>query len=110
MAIASALRRAPRAAALLAALGSRAGGRVHPLHRRAAHVSPFSSIPAPQPSAADAQLLRVINFEISSAQSECRKPNWVLVRFLYSHLLQMVLIYLFENTAADFGIVVDLNM
>ncbi|XP_047044318.1 uncharacterized protein At2g39795, mitochondrial-like [Lolium rigidum] len=79
MAIASALRRAPRAAALLAALGSRAGGRVLPLHHRAAHVSPFSSLPAPQPSAADAQLLRVINFEISSAQSECRKPNWAKI-------------------------------
>ncbi|KAM0873428.1 hypothetical protein ACQ4PT_038061 [Festuca glaucescens] len=79
MAIASALRRAPRAAALLAALGSRAGGRVRPLHRRAACVSPFSSLPAPQPSAADAQLLRVINFEISSAQSECRKPNWAKI-------------------------------
>ncbi|KAK1697688.1 hypothetical protein QYE76_014385 [Lolium multiflorum] len=79
MAIASALRRVPRAAALLAALGSRAGGLVRPLHRPAACVSPFSSLPSPQPSAADAQLLRVINFEISSAQSECRKPNWAKI-------------------------------
>jgi len=79
MAIASALRRAPRAAALLATLASRPGGRVRPPHHRAASVSPFSSIPAPQPSAADAQLLRVLNFEISRAQSECRKPNWAKI-------------------------------
>ncbi|KAM0851675.1 hypothetical protein ACQ4PT_052277 [Festuca glaucescens] len=73
------LRACPRAVALLAALGSRAGGRVRPLHRRAACVSPFSSLPASQPSAADAQLLRVINFEISSAQSDCRNPNWAKI-------------------------------
>ncbi|CAM0955228.1 unnamed protein product [Alopecurus aequalis] len=83
MASASALRRAPRAAAaraLLAALGSRPSSRVRPPHHRAASASPFSSIPAPQRiAAADAQLLRVINFEISSAQSDCRKPNWAKI-------------------------------
>ncbi|XP_037439776.1 uncharacterized protein At2g39795, mitochondrial-like [Triticum dicoccoides] len=81
MAIASALRRAPRAAAaaraLLAALGSPCGGRVGPPHHRAAPIAPLSSLSAPQPSAvADAQLLRVITYEISRAQLDCRSRNW----------------------------------
>ncbi|KAM3404480.1 hypothetical protein ACQJBY_007524 [Aegilops geniculata] len=81
MAITSALRRAPRAAAaaraLLAALGSPRSGRVGPPHPRAAPVAPLSSLSAPQPSAvADAQLLRVITYEISRAQLDCRNRNW----------------------------------
>ncbi|KQK05940.1 uncharacterized protein At2g39795, mitochondrial [Brachypodium distachyon] len=77
MNIASTLRRAPRSAAargLLAALS----GRVRPTHHhRAASVSPFSSVPSPQLSAAaEAQLIRVINFEISCAQNDCRKRDW----------------------------------
>ncbi|KAM3410854.1 hypothetical protein ACQJBY_002836 [Aegilops geniculata] len=81
MAIACALRRAPRAAAaaraLFAALGSPRSGRVGPPHPRAAPVGPLSSLSAPQPSAvADAQLLRVITYEISRAQLDCRNRNW----------------------------------
>ncbi|XP_020165658.1 uncharacterized protein At2g39795, mitochondrial [Aegilops tauschii subsp. strangulata] len=81
MAIASALRRAPRAAAaaraLFVALGSPRSGRVGPPHPRAAPVAPLSSLSAPQPSAvADAQLLRVITYEISRAQLDCRNRNW----------------------------------
>ncbi|XP_044457640.1 uncharacterized protein At2g39795, mitochondrial [Triticum aestivum] len=81
LAIASALRRAPRAAAaaraLLAALGSPRSGRVGPPHPRAAPVAPLSSLSAPKPSAvADAQLLRVITYEISRAQLDCRNRNW----------------------------------
>ncbi|XP_044978566.1 uncharacterized protein At2g39795, mitochondrial-like [Hordeum vulgare subsp. vulgare] len=81
MAISSALRRAPMAAAaaraLLAALGSPRSGRVGSPHHGAAPVAPLSSLSAPQPSAvAEAQLLRVITYEISCAQLDCRNINW----------------------------------
>ncbi|XP_062180688.1 uncharacterized protein At2g39795, mitochondrial-like [Phragmites australis] len=77
----SALRRAPWAAA--AARGLLGSGRVHGprpsqthLHR-AERSALFSSFSSPQPgAAADAHLFRVINFEISCAQQDCKKSDW----------------------------------
>ncbi|XP_006654503.1 uncharacterized protein At2g39795, mitochondrial [Oryza brachyantha] len=87
MAISSTLRRvpycAPAARGLLAAWGAGSGGfALHPrnhVHRHgASSASLFSSLPGLQMSAAaaDAQLLRVINMEISYAQKDCRNRNW----------------------------------
>ncbi|KAL6609869.1 hypothetical protein ACP70R_039838 [Stipagrostis hirtigluma subsp. patula] len=82
MAISSALRRAPWAVAAAARglLATRSGRRLHPPHphpHRAESSALFSSLSAPQPSAAaDAHLLRVINFEISCAQQDCKKRDW----------------------------------
>ncbi|RCV17443.1 hypothetical protein SETIT_3G220000v2 [Setaria italica] len=80
MAISSALRRAPWAAAARGLLAARSGWRVHPRQphpHRAECSALLSSLSAPQLSAvADAQLLRVINYEISCAQQDCRKRDW----------------------------------
>jgi hypothetical protein len=80
MAISSGLRRAPWAAAR-GLLASRSGWRVQPPQtqpQRAECSALLSSISAPQPgAAADAQLLRVINYEISCAQQDCKKRDWV---------------------------------
>ncbi|KAL6619127.1 hypothetical protein ACP70R_034266 [Stipagrostis hirtigluma subsp. patula] len=80
MAISSALRRAPWAAAAAARslLATRSGRRVGPPHpHRAESSALFSSLSAPQPgAAAEAHLLRVINFEISCAQQDCKKRDW----------------------------------
>ncbi|CAN6337418.1 unnamed protein product [Urochloa humidicola] len=81
MAISSALRRAPwAAAAARGLLTSRSGWRAHPPQLspyRAECSALLSSVSAPQPgAAADAQLLRVINYEISCAQQDCKKRNW----------------------------------
>ncbi|PVH62280.1 hypothetical protein PAHAL_3G255000 [Panicum hallii] len=79
MAISSGLRRAPWAAAR-GLLASRSGWRVQPPQtqpQRAECSALLSSISAPQPgAAADAQLLRVINYEISCAQQDCKKRDW----------------------------------
>ncbi|CAL4893888.1 unnamed protein product [Urochloa decumbens] len=80
MAISSALRRAPWAAAARGLLASRSGWRARPPHphpHRAERSALLSSLSAPQPgAAADAQLLRVINYEISCAQQDCKKRDW----------------------------------
>ena len=42
--------------------------------------APLFSLPSPRPqpgAAAEAQLLRVINYEISCAQQDCKKRDWV---------------------------------
>ncbi|BAF17642.1 uncharacterized protein At2g39795, mitochondrial [Oryza sativa Japonica Group] len=83
MAVSSTLRRArshpswaAAARGLLATWGAGSGGRVrHPRHG-AASASLFSSLSSSQTSAADAQLLRVINMEISYAQKDCKNRNW----------------------------------
>uniref|UniRef100_A0A0E0DSD1 Uncharacterized protein n=1 Tax=Oryza meridionalis TaxID=40149 RepID=A0A0E0DSD1_9ORYZ len=73
---------AAAARGLLASWGAGSGGRVrhprHHIHHRhgAASASLFSSLSSPQTSAADAQLLRVINMEISYAQKDCKNRNW----------------------------------
>ena len=83
MAISSALRRCEpwAAAAARGLLASRSVWRVHPpqTHPHRAECSALlSSLSAPQPgAAADAQLLRVINYEISCAQQDCKKRDWV---------------------------------
>ncbi|KAJ1263194.1 hypothetical protein BS78_09G165400 [Paspalum vaginatum] len=83
MAITSALRRAPWAAAVRGLLAARSGSRVSPPRplppHRAEHSASLSSLSAPQPSAADAHLLRVINYEISCAQQDCKKRDWAKV-------------------------------
>ncbi|CAL4901090.1 unnamed protein product [Urochloa decumbens] len=80
MAISSALRRAPWAAAARGLLASRSAWRAHhpqPRPHRAERSALLSSLSAPQPgAAADAQLLRVINYEISCAQQDCKKRDW----------------------------------
>ncbi|CAN6346605.1 unnamed protein product [Urochloa humidicola] len=80
MAISSALRLAPWAAAARGLLASRSGWRAHPSQPRPHHTeysALLSSVSAPQPgAAADAQLLRVINYEISCAQQDCKKRDW----------------------------------
>ncbi|KAF8719578.1 hypothetical protein HU200_024315 [Digitaria exilis] len=77
MAISSALRRAPWAAAC-GLLASRSSWRVHPPQgHRAEFSAPLSFLYGPQPgAAADAHLLRVINYEISCAQLDCKKRDW----------------------------------
>ncbi|KAK3135396.1 hypothetical protein QOZ80_5BG0418380 [Eleusine coracana subsp. coracana] len=79
MAVTSNLRRAPWAAASAARglLAARIRG------VRAPHTHParalLSSLSTPQPGAAaavDAHLLRVINYEISCAQQDCKKRDW----------------------------------
>jgi hypothetical protein len=85
MATSAALRRAPWAAAATAArglLGAMSVSRVPPPHRRlpyrAERSALLSSLSAPQPgAAADAHLLRVINYESSCAQKDCKKRDWV---------------------------------
>jgi len=72
--------RARAAAAARGLLASRSGWCVHPpqTHPHRAECSALlSSLSAPQPgAAADAQLLRVINYEISCAQQDCKKRDW----------------------------------
>ncbi|RLM99085.1 uncharacterized protein C2845_PM06G19720 [Panicum miliaceum] len=83
MAISSGLRRAPWAAAR-GLLASRSGWRVQPPQtqpHRAECSALLSSISAPQPGAADAQLLRVINYEISCAQQDCKKRDWLVIGY-----------------------------
>ena len=83
MATSAALRRAPWASASAARglLAAMSGCRVPPPHRlpyRAERSALLSSLSAPQPgAAADAHLLRVINYEISCAQQDCKKRDWV---------------------------------
>lgn len=82
MATSAVLRRAPRAAAAARSLlGAMSGSRVPPPRRlpyRAERSALLSSLSAPQPgAAADAHLLRVINYEISCAQQDCKKRDWV---------------------------------
>lgn len=92
MAVSSTLRRArahpswaAAARGLLATWGAGSGGRVrHPRHG-AASASLFSSLSSSQTSAADAQLLRVINMEISYAQKDCKNRNWVFTTHLIPH-------------------------
>ncbi|KAG8042942.1 hypothetical protein GUJ93_ZPchr0465g6483 [Zizania palustris] len=88
MAVSSTLRRAPWAAAaaargLLASWSARSVGRVPtaqhqvPSHGAVCASSLFSSLSGPQASAAaDAQLLRIINMEISYAQKDCKNRDW----------------------------------
>uniref|UniRef100_A0A0D9WH89 Mitochondrial glycoprotein domain-containing protein n=1 Tax=Leersia perrieri TaxID=77586 RepID=A0A0D9WH89_9ORYZ len=87
MAISSTLHRAPSWAAaargLLANWRSRSGGLVRAPRRHGyGHGGPFASafsaLSGQQMSAAaaDAQLLRVINMEISYAQQDCKNRNW----------------------------------
>ena len=81
MATSAALRRAPWAAAARGLLGAMSGSRVPPPRRlpyRAERSAALSSLSDPQPgAAADAHLLRVINYEISCAQQDCKKRDWV---------------------------------
>jgi complement component 1 Q subcomponent-binding protein, mitochondrial len=81
MAATSNLRCAPWAAAAAsrALLAARTRGVRGPHPRRAGCPALFSSLSTPPPGAAavDAQLLRVINYEISCAQQDCKKRDWV---------------------------------
>ncbi|TVU19661.1 hypothetical protein EJB05_35824, partial [Eragrostis curvula] len=85
MAVTSNLRRVPWAAWAAAAARDLLAARIrgfrapHPHPRRAGCPALFSSLSTPQPgaaAAAEAQLLRVINFEISCAQQDCKKRDW----------------------------------
>ncbi|KAL5202302.1 hypothetical protein ABZP36_013254 [Zizania latifolia] len=85
MAVSSTLRRAPWAAAaargLLVSWSARSVGRVltaphHVPSHGAVCASLFSSLSGTQASAADAQLLRIINMEISYAQKDCKNRDW----------------------------------